>query len=195
MNKKSNIFSIFYLLAMGAVLGGLLLTFEPKKEVVQRSLLEHQIEAFLDKEAFALRGSSRSNFIAHLLATAKDHEFDPLLILAIMKVESSFKLHAVSHAGALGLLQLKPIAAKEVSNVFDLAPVSARQLMDPFINVKFGIHYLSFLRKSVGKNWMRILAAYNAGPTFIKRTSVIPTGYASKVMRTYREIIKQVKSA
>lgn len=195
MNKKSNVFSVLYLVIVGLVLGSMLLTFQPKKEIVQKSLLEHQIGAFLEKEAFALKGLSRSNFIAHLLMTAKDHEFDPLLILAIMKVESSFKLHAVSHAGALGLLQLKPIAAREVSNVFDLSPVSSRQLMDPFINVKFGIHYLSFLRKSVGKNWMRILAAYNAGPTFIKRTNVIPTGYASKVLRTYREIIKQVKSA
>lgn len=194
MNKKSNIFNVFYLLAMGFVLGSMLLTFGPRKEMIQRSLLEHQIEAFLDKEAFALKGAIRNNFIAHLLATAKDHEFDPLLILAIMKVESSFKLHAVSHAGALGLLQLKPIAAREVSNVFDLAPVSSRQLMDPFINIKFGIHYLSFLRKSFGKNWMTVLAAYNAGPTFIKKTNIIPTGYASKVLRTYREIIKQVKA-
>lgn len=193
MNKKSNYFSVLYLIVVAVALGISLLKFTPPKEE-RISLIESQIETLLDKESFALKGERRSHFIVHLLATAKDHEFDPLLILAIMKVESSFKLHAVSHAGALGLLQLKPIAAKEVSNVFDLSPVSARQLMDPFINVKFGIHYLSFLRKSVGKNWIKILAAYNSGPTYIKRTGIIPTGYASKVLRTYREIVKQIKT-
>ncbi len=193
MNKKSNYFSVFYLFCVTLLLGFSLLNVAPQKEE-KRSLIESQIEMLLVKESFILKGERRSQFVTHLLAVSKDHEFDPLLILAIMKVESSFNPHAISNRGALGLLQLKPVAAKEVSNFFDLSPVSAKQLMDPFINVQFGVHYLSFLKKSVGKNWMRILAAYNAGPTYIKRTGIVPTGYASKVLRTYRQIIKQVGS-
>lgn len=195
MSKKSSNISMLAMVLVGVLVGAMLLTFNRQfnpKEKMKAVGLEAKIESLLEKEAFFLRGETRSDFIAYLVSTAKAHQFDPLLILAIIKVESSFKPQAMSNRGALGLLQLKPIAAKEVSLFFDLARVTPHQLMDPFINIRFGIHYLSFLRGAVGKNWMRILAAYNAGPTYIRNAEVIPTGYASKVLKTYREIIKQV---
>jgi len=39
---------------------------------------------------------------------SKSHEVDYRLVLAVMKVESNFRLDAVSPKGARGLLQIKP---------------------------------------------------------------------------------------
>ncbi|MDO8526375.1 MAG: transglycosylase SLT domain-containing protein [Deltaproteobacteria bacterium] len=149
------------------------------------------MEEYLEKQAFSLTGNIRSHFVSHLIATAKDHQFDPWLILAIIKVESSFKSHVVSNRGAIGLLQLKTIAAKEVSIKFNEKNVGRHELFNPFINVKIGIQYLSCLRNQVGRDQSRILAAYNAGPTMLKQNAGVSSGYAFKVLRAYRELSKK----
>lgn len=179
------------------MVGATLLTLNPKVATFDfiRSPLERQIESYLEREEFDLRGVSRSNFVAYLVATANDYQFDPLLILAIMKVESSFNPDAISNRGAFGLLQIKLIAAREVERIFDVMPIGSRQLLDPFVNLRIGIQYLSFLRQQVGNSQARILAAYNSGPTFVKQSHTIPKGYASKVLRTYNEILQHFRSA
>lgn len=196
MNKRTNKFSILCYFALSVLLGLVTLNWTPDREILIRSQspLEIQIESYLEREAFHLVTGLRADFITYLVATARDYEFDPLLILAIMKVESSFNPNAISNRGAHGLLQLKLVAAQEVANVFDTKPMASRQLLDPFINVKIGIQYLSCLRDQVGGGWTRILAAYNAGPTYIKRSGHVPTGYASKVLKTYREFLKRFPS-
>lgn len=40
---------------------------------------------------------------------------DPLLIMALIKVESNFREHAVSYAGAVGLMQVMPETATWIS--------------------------------------------------------------------------------
>ena len=192
MNKKSSCFNVLYMILVSLLVGTTLLTINPKGEGLEaiRSPLELQIEKLLDAEDFDLRGRDRSQFISYLISTANDYQFDPLLILAIMKVESSFNPDAISNRGAFGLLQIKLIAAREVQQMFDLMPIGSRQLLDPFVNLRIGVQYLSFLRQEVGGNWTRILAAYNSGPTRVKQLKNTPTGYSSKVLRTYREIVK-----
>lgn len=190
MNRKSNNFNIVILLVLSVVLGFSLIGFGNREPRMSHGL-EGRIEALLEKESFFLKGEVRSEFISYLVATAKDYEFDPLLILAIMKVESSFKPHAISNHGAIGLLQLKLVAAKEVASQFENKLAVAHQLLDPFTNVRVGIQYLSLLRDVVGSNNVRMLTAYNAGPTFVKRTQNIPTGYARKVLREYQGLLKR----
>ncbi|OGQ04527.1 MAG: hypothetical protein A2W61_04900 [Deltaproteobacteria bacterium RIFCSPLOWO2_01_44_7] len=190
MNRKSNNFNSLWLLAVSLVLGFTLLSLNPYYSSSQ-SKLELQIHDYLEDQSFFLKGDTRADFIAYLVATAKDYEFDPLLILAIMKVESSFKPGAESNRGACGLLQLKLVAAKEVSNVFDTRLVARHELFDPFVNVKVGIQYLSFLRNHLGDNVVRMLSAYNMGPTRVKSSGIVSSGYSSKVMRAYRDLLKE----
>lgn len=194
MNKKTNKFNVLYTFCLALFLGLSLLSWNSKmgtQENVKERALVSQIEVYLDQQTFNLTGSSRSNFITHLIATAKDYEFDPWLILAIIKVESSFNPQAISHAGAMGLLQLKPIAAREVANFFDDIPIAAKQLFNPFVNVKIGVQYLSFLREAIGGDHSKILTAYNQGPTNVKRTGARSSGYSRKVLRVYHNIVNQ----
>ena len=72
------------------------------------------------------------------LAAAETHAeelgFDPLLIVAIMAVESSFNHRAVSNMGALGLMQVIPRYHKD-----KIGPNRGRNvLFDPEVNVRVG---------------------------------------------------------
>jgi soluble lytic murein transglycosylase-like protein len=78
----------------------------------------------------------------------------PGLIRAVVRVESAGDSGAVSHAGAMGLMQLMPATAKSLGVVCAFEP---RQ------NVLGGTRYLRELRDRLG-SWRRALAAYNAGP-------------------------------
>lgn len=85
---------------------------------------------------------------------------NPALVYAVARVESSFAEDAVSPAGALGLMQLRPAAAVMVAG-----PETA-SLMDPGTNLRLGQRFLAWLAQAsvMGDNLLRVLAAYNAGP-------------------------------
>lgn len=193
MNKKSNKFNVLYTGFLALILGFSLLSWNGKftdKERPQSRLLVSQIETYLEQEDFFLTGKMRREFVTHLLATAKDYEFDPWLILAIIKVESSFKPDALSNRGAMGLLQLKPIAAREVANVYKVEAVASHRLYNPFVNVTVGVQYLSFLRDTLNTDGHRMLTAYNMGPTRVKQIGAVSSGYSNKVLKIYRALSK-----
>lgn len=183
MNDKSNSFRMLHLLLLALVLGFLFPRIPWKGD--SGSQLGSKIEMILEKEPALKSNPFDRKFISYLIQIAKDYEFDPLLILAIMKVESSFDPEAVSFAGAYGLLQIKPVAAKEVAQTFGTELYEAEDLTDPFVNVRVGVQYLSYLRDVVGKNPVRMLAAYNLGPTHVRRYGH-NLRYASKVLDAYR---------
>ena len=78
----------------------------------------------------------------------------PGLIRAVIQIESAGDPGAVSHAGAMGLMQLMPATAAALGVVCAFEP---RQ------NVLGGTRYLRSLRDELG-SWRRALSAYNAGP-------------------------------
>lgn len=67
-------------------------------------------------------------------ASARELGFDPLLIVAIMGIESSYNPRAVSHVGAQGLMQVMPRYHKD-----KIGPNAGRNaLFDPVTNVRVG---------------------------------------------------------
>ena len=113
---------------------------------------------------------------------------DPLLVRAVIEVESNFNAKAVSHNGARGLMQISPITAKHLglNNVFDIRE-----------NIEGGVRYLRYLFELYGWNLHMTLASYNAGPANIQRYNGIPPfpetrRYVSKVIRVY-ERLKRTK--
>ena len=151
--------------------------------------VQDKISAILENEPSFLNDTFRAKFVAHFVATAKDYEFDPFLILAVMKIESSFKTNVKSFANAYGLMQLKTVAAQEVANVFKVKAAGVKELYNPFINVKTGIQYLAFIRDFLGNNKGHILSAYNLGPYRIKKKRMV-TRYAEKVLSAYYAFLK-----
>lgn len=80
----------------------------------------------------------------------------------IITVESAGNPYAVSYAGAIGLMQVKPIAAKEV---LGWRPTRS-QLMNPFFNVMVGLRYYKWLQQEMkGRHQasFHALVAYNMG--------------------------------
>ncbi len=96
-------------------------------------------------------------------------EVDPLLLLSVMKQESAFDHNAVSHSGAIGLLQMIPPTAQEMKIELKSDIDLPSGLSDPVTNIRFCAHYLMELIKKYNGSVPLALAAYNAGPKRINQ--------------------------
>lgn len=95
---------------------------------------------------------------------------DPALVYAHTLQESVFRTKAVSPAGARGLLQIMPAAAKDHTGSLGVSG-SAQSLSKPEVNLAFGQKHMEMLRDSPGTQGLlpKVMAAYNAGLTPITR--------------------------
>ncbi|WP_058303410.1 lytic transglycosylase domain-containing protein [Gorillibacterium timonense] len=97
-------------------------------------------------------------------AAAAANQVDPLLIAAIIRVESNYRTSSESHKGALGIMQLMPDTANWlIERDSSLASLRNRDLKDPKVNIQLGARYLNYLNDRFGGNRTAISAAYNAG--------------------------------
>ncbi len=113
--------------------------------------------------------------------TGEKYAISPALILAVIRVESSFNNFSYSDMGAVGLMQVKPVTGlylikkyKIKSKKFnyntryiEYLPVS--YLYNPSLNIRLGARYLLSLLYEF-KNLKLALFAYNAGPAVIFKT-------------------------
>jgi soluble lytic murein transglycosylase len=89
---------------------------------------------------------------------------DPALIYALTRQESGFHASAVSHGGALGLMQLMPKTASLIQkNMHSHAASSS--FSEPVMNITLGQNYVQQLLDNglVNDNLIYMLVAYNAG--------------------------------
>lgn len=91
------------------------------------------------------------------------------LAYAMMREESRFDYDAVSRAGALGLMQIMPETGRTIARELELPGWTADELLNPEINVTFGVWYASSLLDAAGGDPLWMLAAYNAGPGNARR--------------------------
>ena len=130
-------------------------------------------------------GPNQARKLASLITEECDkYDLDPYLILAVIQIESSFIPKAVSGKGAVGLMQVMPSTGKFVAKELGISYNGKNTLYDPYINVKLGIHYLSFLKDRFD-NTENALAAYNYGPTKYEKSESLkktPPRYVKKVL-------------
>ncbi len=117
---------------------------------------------------------------------------DHRLIFAVIEAESYFNPACVSHAGAVGLMQLMPSTAKYV-HVADRWNVRE--------NIRGGIQYLSeqlaaYADRSNYEQCVLGLASYNAGPNAVKKYDGVPPydetrRYVIKVTNKFAELDEQ----
>lgn len=120
--------------------------------------------------------------------------YDPLLLLAVIEVESVFAPDARgryrhgAHSGALGLMQLKLATAREVAKQLGMDSLSRDDLFKPEINIALGVAYLTRMITAF-KSFKLGLLAYNQGPAHIReqlsRNKPLSVKYYRKVLRVY----------
>ena len=125
--------------------------------------------------------STTDHFDPIIREAAAKSQVDPLLVRAVIKVESNFNPKAVSRKGARGLMQIMPDTAREL------------RLADPFSpkqNIAAGTKYLKQQLDSFGDIKLG-LAAYNAGPGRVSPQGMIAyipetQAYVARVLEYYR---------
>jgi soluble lytic murein transglycosylase-like protein len=134
----------------------------------------------------ALPERERRALVYTILEEARVQNLDPHLVVAVIEVESAGYHLAVSHVGAMGLMQLLPSTGKELAEQMGIEWKGPDTLFDPTINVKLGTAYLRQLADQFG-SVSTALAAYNWGPGRInrrlRRGAEVPSRYIEQVMR------------
>lgn len=104
-----------------------------------------------------------------ILEESLKRKLDPMLVLAVIEVESRFQYAAISPMGARGIMQIMPDTGKfltdSAGHEIGIQPVAYRPeaLDDPVFNIRLGVYYLHDLKKQF-HNLNLALTAYNAGP-------------------------------
>jgi soluble lytic murein transglycosylase len=101
-------------------------------------------------------------FAAVVASEAKRSQIPEALAHAIMREESAFDPRVVSHASAIGLMQLIVPTAKTMAKPLGL-PWSEAALKRPEVNVALGCRFLSILRGKFVDNPLLAIPGYNAG--------------------------------
>ena len=99
---------------------------------------------------------------------------DPALAYGHIVQESAFRRTAVSHAGAVGLMQVLPDTAQLVSRNRGV-PYTRAALNDPTYNLEYGQSFIEMMRRNSGTGGQlpRVIASYNAGPLPVARWAAI----------------------
>ena len=114
---------------------------------------------------------------------ATRYELPKTLLHAVITAESAYNPAAVSHAGAVGLMQLMPETARRYG---------VKNRLDPYENIHGGTRYLRDLLVMFNNDLVLALAAYNAGENAVKKygNKVPPYSetrtYVNRVMQYYR---------
>ncbi|HSQ40833.1 MAG TPA: transglycosylase SLT domain-containing protein [Fibrobacteraceae bacterium] len=131
---------------------------------------------------------------------SRTYGFDPLLIVAVMQVESSSnpwargKFRSGAESGALGLMQLKLGTAQLMGRALGISIQSEADLMKPEVNLLLGTYYLLRLIVRYG-NVTKGLMAYNIGPYALEKKvrngGRLPVGYSRKILVEYRNLVQK----
>ncbi|HEU4520415.1 MAG TPA: lytic transglycosylase domain-containing protein [Thermoanaerobaculia bacterium] len=117
-----------------------------------------------------------AELVAIIREAAQKYGVEERLLVAVARRESNFRAKAVSPVGARGVMQLMPATAKWLG---------VRDAFDPRENIFAGARYLKMLQKMFEGDLDLVLAAYNAGPTTVRRHRGVPS---------YRETQAYVKA-
>lgn len=113
------------------------------------------------------------------------------LVRAVIAAESGGQAEAISHKGAIGLMQLMPGTAKKMY---------VEDPVDPAQNILGGTRYLRTLANQFNGDMMLVVAAYNAGPDAVRKYGGVPPfdetrGYVKKVMGYYKDLKRESAKA
>jgi len=115
---------------------------------------------------------------------SRRYQIDPLLVEAVIQVESDFNPNAFSSKGAAGLMQLMPATA---------ALYQVENRLNPVENINAGVQHLRYLMDLFNDQVSLVLAAYNAGAGSVSQYRGIPPfpetrRYVKKVLEQHARL-------
>jgi soluble lytic murein transglycosylase-like protein len=163
----------------------------PKELVKVYSIVKSHRPDISDSEAWSVSEA--------ILGESSKRNLDPLLVLALIRVESDFQYTVVSPSGARGLMQIMPetgkFLAQEIGRESNLraAAFKPESLDDPHFNIRLGTYYLHDLKKQF-RDLTVTLTAYNFGPIEIQNrldnNLEFPSDFAALVLDAYERYKK-----
>ena len=115
--------------------------------------------------SFGLEFSYPRAYEPTVSTAAKSFSIPKELIWSIMRAESAYRKDALSPVGAMGLMQLMPFTATQVSvRLLGDGAVDAKTIRQPEVNIRLGSRYLQRLMTQFQGKIPLAVAAYNAGP-------------------------------
>lgn len=167
-----------------------------------KTIANHQnilITDFALQQSSARRLSAKERIeLASIITEQADiHNLDPLLVIALIQIESTFNTNAQSHKGAKGLMQLLPDTARYINKKTDKSIPENGNLFDAETNIALGTAYMEYLLNKTNGNMEYALAAYNMGPANMfraKRENRVPKAYSNKVLKEYAKLQKAVNT-
>jgi soluble lytic murein transglycosylase-like protein len=156
------------------------------------------MSAYVLERMPSLDVDSASKLAAVVRGESQGAGLDPVLVMAVIGVESGWEPAAVSERGARGLMQLRKVAQAGEEREAGLAPGDVH---DPVHNVRMGIRYLARMVEEFGSEDLGLMA-YNTGPTrflsYLVAVEDIPDSiqsYVRKVRREERKIRREMLRA
>jgi soluble lytic murein transglycosylase-like protein len=145
------------------------------------------LAAYVLERMPSLEVQAASDLAGAVRAEAVSAELDPLLVMAVIGVESAWEATAVSERGARGLMQLRKVAQAGEERQSGLSPGDVH---DPVHNVRMGVRYLARMIDAFGDEDLGLIA-YNSGPTrlssYLQAVGEVPDSMWSYVKRVRRE--------
>ncbi len=105
---------------------------------------------------------------------AAEWGIDPFMMAAIIRQESAFKADIVSHAGAIGLMQVMPPTGAQLARTHGPDGFSRESLTRPEVNLHLGAAFFVDMSRRYDNQLPLVLSAYNAGPTRATRWRKYP---------------------
>ena len=125
------------------------------------------------------------------------YEVDYRLVLAVMKVESDYRQHAVSPDGSRGLMQIHPSLDRGLAKEAGIPYDGLKDLFNVQKNIRLGTHYLSKVIE-IFDDIPKALFAYSVGHHKAKRLLASDrtphTGYTKRVIAEYKRNTEKMVS-
>ena len=160
--------------------GRIYYTDEPKKGFDYRLIIRTRPRTYARDVKFMSGNKLKYNDI--IAKAAAKHQMDPRLLHAVIQAESAYNAHAVSSAGAVGLMQLMPDTARRYGVI---------DRHDAEQNIDGGTRYLKDLLAMFNSNLRLAVAGYNAGEgAVMKYNNSVPPfpetqNYVQQVLSLY----------
>ena len=146
---------------------------------------QRAVADFFEKK-YSLDRSKIEEYVSNTVLIAKEVNIDPVLLLAVISVESNFNPNTKSYAGAEGLMQVMTSVHREKYDLYG----GTQQAVKPEVNIRVGAYILKYLIATAGS--LRNGLKYYVGAANAEDDG----GYADKVLAERNRLISlcQTKS-